>query len=62
MRGIIRRIKNAIGTLKVQVGAEKGHTSTPLRTPEHLDENEALIEMLLSGWNVTASGLYYPRS
>lgn len=62
MRGTIRRVKDAVGTLMGRVRVEKEHESTPVRNVDGMSEQEALISMLLSGWNVTDSGLYYPRS
>lgn len=58
MKNVIRHLKNTISTLKE-------HEKTLERTTPSIhgvEEHEALVMMLLSGWNTTPSGLYYPRS
>lgn len=64
MKGIIKHLKRTIRTLKGRVRTPKEHENASQRaTPSihDVDEQEALVLMLLSGWNITPSGLYYPR-
>jgi hypothetical protein len=68
MRGLIEHLKGRIRNLKEYLWGKKEQQSTlkehrTVTLPkQQVDEQEALIVMLLAGWNVTDSGLYYPRT